>query len=29
VLFNAFNLTLVGFLLLRQGVRGGMRPAMA
>jgi MFS family permease len=29
VLFNAFNLTLIGFLLLRQGVRGGMRPAMA
>jgi MFS family permease len=29
VLFNVFNLTLIGFLLLRQGVRGGMRPAMA
>ena len=27
--FNVANLTLIGFLLLRQGVRGGMRPAMA
>jgi len=27
--FNLANLTLIGFLLLRQGVRGGMRPAMA
>ena len=27
--FNIANLTIVGFLLLRQGVRGGMRPAMA
>ena len=29
VLFNAVNLALVGFLLLRQGARRGMRPAMA
>ncbi|MFZ2004212.1 MAG: MFS transporter [Stellaceae bacterium] len=29
VAFNVANLTLIGFLLLRQGVRGGMRPAMA
>ncbi len=27
--FNVANLTIVGFLLLRQGVKGGMRPAMA
>lgn len=27
--FNVANLTLIGFLLLRQGIRGGMRPAMA
>ena len=27
--FNVANLAIVGFLLLRQGVRGGMRPAMA
>jgi MFS family permease len=27
--FNVANLTLIGFLLLRQGVRGGMRAAMA
>jgi MFS family permease len=27
--FNVANLTIVGFLLLRQGLRGGMRPAMA
>lgn len=27
--FNVANLTVVGFLLLRQGLRGGMRPAMA
>jgi MFS family permease len=27
--FNAANLALIGFLLLRQGIRGGMRPAMA
>ena len=27
--FNVANLTIVGFLLLRQGVRGGIRPAMA
>lgn len=27
--FNVVNLTLIGFLLLRQGFRGGMRPAMA
>ena len=29
VAFNAVNLTLIGFLLLRQGVKGGMRPAIA
>jgi MFS family permease len=29
VAFNLANLTLLGFLLLRQGIRGGMRPAMA
>ncbi|MBV9552567.1 MAG: MFS transporter [Alphaproteobacteria bacterium] len=29
VAFNLANLTLIGFLLLRQGLRGGMRPAMA
>jgi MFS family permease len=29
VAFNLANLTLVGFLLLRQGLRGGMRPAIA
>ena len=29
VLFNLANLTIVGFLLLRQGVKGGFRPAMA
>jgi MFS family permease len=29
VVFNLANLTLIGFLLLRQGVKGGMRPAMA
>ena len=29
VAFNIANLILIGFLLLRQGVRGGMRPAMA
>jgi MFS family permease len=29
VAFNAANLTLIGFLLLRQGIRGGMRPVMA
>ena len=27
--FNLANLAIVGFLLLRQGVKGGMRPAMA
>jgi MFS family permease len=27
--FNLANLTIIGFLLLRQGLRGGMRPAMA
>ncbi|HTQ33593.1 MAG TPA: MFS transporter [Stellaceae bacterium] len=27
--FNLANLTIVGFLLLRQGLRGGMRPAVA
>jgi MFS family permease len=27
--FNVANLMIVGFLLLRQGVKGGMRPAMA
>ena len=29
VAFNLANLTVVGFLLARQGLRGGMRPAMA
>jgi hypothetical protein len=29
VAFNLANLVLIGFLVLRQGVRGGMRPAMA
>jgi len=29
VVFNIANLTIVGFLLLRQGLKGGMRPAMA
>jgi MFS family permease len=29
VAFNAANLTLIAFLLLRQGIKGGMRPAMA
>lgn len=29
VAFNIANLMLIGFLLLRQGVRGGIRPAMA
>jgi MFS family permease len=29
VAFNLANLAIVGLLLLRQGVRGGMRPAMA
>jgi len=29
VVFNLANLTLIGFLLARQGLRGGMRPAMA
>jgi MFS family permease len=29
VVFNLANLTIVGFLLLRQGLRGGFRPAMA
>jgi MFS family permease len=29
VAFNLVNLTLIGFLLARQGLRGGMRPAMA
>ena len=29
VAFNIANLTLIGFLLLRQGVRGGIRPALA
>jgi MFS family permease len=29
VLFNLANLTLIGFLLLRQGWRGGIRPALA
>ncbi len=29
VVFNLANLMLIGFLLLRQGVKGGMRPAMA
>jgi MFS family permease len=27
--FNVANLTVVGFLLMRQGVKGGMRPAIA
>jgi MFS family permease len=27
--FNVANLAIIGFLLLRQGLRGGMRPAMA
>jgi MFS family permease len=27
--FNLANLAIIGFLLLRQGVKGGMRPAMA
>jgi hypothetical protein len=27
--FNLVNLTLIGFLLARQGLRGGMRPALA
>ncbi|HXO03280.1 MAG TPA: MFS transporter, partial [Stellaceae bacterium] len=29
VAFNIANLTIIGFLLTRQGIRGGMRPAMA
>jgi MFS family permease len=29
VAFNLANLMLIGFLLARQGLRGGMRPAMA
>jgi MFS family permease len=29
VAFNLANLTIVGFLLARQGLKGGMRPAMA
>ncbi|HML09397.1 MAG TPA: MFS transporter [Stellaceae bacterium] len=29
VVFNLANLTIVGFLLTRQGLKGGMRPAMA
>jgi hypothetical protein len=29
VAFNIANLILIGFLLLRQGVSGGMRPALA
>jgi MFS family permease len=27
--FNVANLAIIGFLLMRQGLRGGMRPAMA
>ena len=29
VAFNLANLTVVGFLLARQGLKGGMRPAIA
>ena len=29
VLFNLANLTIIGFLLMRQGIKGGMRPAIA
>src|SRR4029077_21208444 len=29
VTFNLVNLSVIGFLLARQGIKGGMRPAMA